>query len=109
MVDTIAVSEDLERGNVRSAVVRHNGFYCTMAAENVFEDEFGYSYGVLCAKHAVFGPSRKGTTRLCYVREAIGLRHPHCIYMDNSEQATGLGHRRRNMRPMNVADLAYVA
>ena len=109
VVDTIVVSEDLERGNVRSAVVRYNGFYCTVAAENGFEDEFGYSYGIFGVKHAVFRPSRKGTMCLCYIREAIGLRHPHCIHMDNSEQATGLRHHRWNMRPMNVADLAYVA
>ena len=42
VVDTIAVTEDLKRGNVRSAIVRDNGFYCTVVAENVFEDEFGY-------------------------------------------------------------------
>ena len=48
VVDTIAVLEDLERGNVWSAVVRYNGFYCTVAAENVFEDEFGYSWSSLC-------------------------------------------------------------
>ena len=109
MVDTIAVSEDLKRSNVRSTIVHYNGFYCTVAAENVFKDEFGYSYGILCVKHAVFRPSRKGTTRLCYVREAIGLRHPHCIHMDNLEQATRLGYHRWNMQLMNVADLAYVA
>ena len=109
MVDTIAVSEDLEHSNVRSTIVHYNGFYCTVVAENVFEDEFGYSYGVFGAKHMVFRPSRKGTMRLCYIQEAIGLRHPHCIHMDNLEQATGLGYHWWNMQPMNVADLAYVA
>ena len=109
MVDTIAVLEDLERGNVWGAVVHYNGFYCTMAAENVFKDEFGYSYGIFGAKHTVFGPSRKGTMRLCYIQEAIGLRHPHCIHLDNSEQATTLRYHWQNMQPMNIADLAYVA